>query len=118
MSKSPCFHCVCCDSPMEPKKKRPLTTATGDMKSVYSDAIPDFPYDEWEDLCNTCIRTIRDVNADLSSLHGNKEKGLYHFNPPVRIENQQDNMEEECAETRLDIPSRYVSYVYNGVLDD
>ena len=123
MSKSPCFRCVCCDSTMEPKKRKPLTTWMGDMNSVYSDRVEDFPYDEWEDLCPRCIKTIRNFNADLTKGMANKsnvdeyESAFPQFVTPVRIE-EKSNMEEECSDLRMDIEFRYVQSMYNGNLDD
>lgn len=123
MSKNPCFHCVCCDSPMEPKKRKPITTWTGDMKSVYSERVESFPYEEWEDLCVGCIKVIRNYNSDLTKGMANfsniatQEQIFPKFVPPVRIV-ENSLMEEECSELRMDVEFRYVQSLYNGNLDE
>lgn len=114
MSKknSPVFRCVCCDAEMEPKKRYPVTTATGQMYSQHSDPIEKFPRDEWEDLCPKCIQSIRNTNADLSNLYGNQDKHLW--TTPVRLDHSQDRMETECSELRLDVEFSYVNRMYEG----
>lgn len=59
--------CTCCDKVLtNVKKKRPVTTHSGAMKSKYSDAMPDFPFNDTEELCYKCLESINNINADLT----------------------------------------------------
>lgn len=123
MSKSPVFRCTCCNSEMSPKRKKPVTTWSGEMDSVYSECVKDFPKGEWEDLCPRCLKEIRNYNADLTKGMENLEtvataENIFpQFCPPVRMI-QSDKMEEECSELRMDVEFRYVNTVYQGYSDD
>lgn len=60
------MRCTACDSPMNYKKKRPATVFSGQMMSEFTDNVPEFPKHEQEDLCEKCIRSIRDYSSDLN----------------------------------------------------
>lgn len=58
--------CSACNSQFTPNKKKPVTTWSGEMNSVFADKIEDFPVKDKEDLCNSCIASIRNMNSDLT----------------------------------------------------
>lgn len=117
MAKSPVFHCKCCGASMEPKKMRPVTTWSGlNETETHKDSIEAFPRDEWEELCNSCIRSIRSSNIDLSKNFDN-DNTLYSS---VYVDKKEvpDWFKTDQPERRLDVEFEYVDYVYNGLVND
>lgn len=121
----PVFWCKACGASMRPKKRKPVTTFMGEMESVYSEPVKDFPRNEWEDMCPVCIGEIRNYNADMSKadkdIHGSKKFMTwtpFHEYNPVRLDNGQDKMEEECSELRMDVEFRYSQSVYDGSINE
>lgn len=129
---SPVFWCKACGASMRPKKRKPVTTWEGDLVMTTSVYVKDFPTNEWEDLCTNCRGSIKNHNADLSDNAKKNGWEIYNNinnscqdseNPftmyrPVRLDNHQDKMEEECSDLRMDVESRYTEQVYQGLLEE
>ena len=60
-----------CGNRVNHTKKRPVTTFSGTMNSVYTDVVNDFPKHEYEDLCPICQDAIRFSNSDQNGVVGN-----------------------------------------------
>lgn len=101
------MRCKACDRKMDFKKKRPVTTYSGELNSLYSDKVEEFPRKELEDLCPTCIGSLRDYNIDM-----NKEIDLESPQPTEVPE-----LEYEGQDLRLDIGMERVENVYQGFSD-
>lgn len=103
------FRCTACNSVIKtPKKKRPVTTLKGHMDSQSADKIEDFPSSDYEDLCNVCIQSIRNLNASTSD-----EVYIVDFH---RM--KPDDHIEELSEVRLDVEFRQVNAEYQGYYEE
>lgn len=60
--------CEACGAKVTANSKRPVTTYSGAMKSVYTDSLDSFPFDQKEDLCNSCLNSIKHLSSDLNSM--------------------------------------------------
>ena len=63
--------CSACGGKVNVGKKKPITTFSGAMNSVYTDHVSDFPRHEDEDLCTSCQDAIKFMNSDQNSVVGN-----------------------------------------------
>lgn len=106
------MYCKACNNYVGYKRKKPATTFTTVDSVTKESVIEGFPKKEEEDLCNTCLLSIRDMNSDLSKVAGH----LFFDMAPSYIltENYQDKFETELSEVTLDTTFRYVEDVYNG----
>lgn len=65
------MRCIACDAPLSYKRKKPVTTFSGEMASHYNDSfqmLNKIPKGEVEDLCPRCISTISTYNYDQTNL--------------------------------------------------
>lgn len=63
--------CSACGAKVNVGKKKPITTFSGSMYSVYTDHVSDFPKHEDEDLCTSCQDAIKFQNSDQNGVVGN-----------------------------------------------
>ena len=103
------MYCKACGNYVGYKKKKPATTFTTVNSICKESVVEGFPKDELEDLCSVCLITIRDFNSDMSVGFGE-----YYDMKPVRIDNFQDKMVEECSDLRMDVEFEYVQSQYDG----
>lgn len=59
--------CVACDGSVNHSKKKPVTTFSGTMNSVFTDHVDSFPRHEQEDLCVRCQEKIKYQNSDKNN---------------------------------------------------
>ena len=111
--------CVACNASFTPKRKKPVTTFSGTMVSLYTDKVEGFPAKEWEDLCPSCIGAIQNYNADKNDQIATKGFGkdkdtsdCFEWFKPVRDSDIEFN--EECEDLRLDVEFSYCEKNYHG----
>lgn len=104
------MRCKACDRKMDFKKKRPVTTFSGQVNSLYSDKMEEFPRKELEDLCPTCIGFLRDYNSDM-----NKE--MNSLLPEQVVYEETLETIPEGSDLRLDIQNEMIESVYQGFSD-
>jgi hypothetical protein len=86
------------------KKRKPVSTWSGHMLSVYTDLVEGFPVNEYEDLCKKCIRVINGSSSDL-----NPEMSGYDKVEKVLNDSYDDEV--------LDGAFEYTQHVYEGYRD-
>ena len=102
------IRCIACDGFVTRNKKKPVSTWTGELNSVYTDKVEDFPK-EREDLCNKCIGSIRNINADLS--YGNNHSVGDLFKSYLRDD---DTKSADCYTEHLDNEFLQCENMYQG----
>ena len=113
--------CVACNASFTPKRKKPVTTFSGSMVSVYTDKIEDFPSKEFEDLCSACISTIQNYNIDrndqISSKGFGSEKDTsecFKWNVVRLQEDDEFAKMTDCPDLRLDVEFERCERDYHG----
>lgn len=99
--------CVACNAPLSGSKRKPASTFAGSMNSVFADRIEGFPTNEEEDLCSSCLGSIRNYNSDQ-----NDQFGIY--NKLFSNVNDGDELFLEEDPESLASPSDYVEDLYQG----
>lgn len=115
------MRCKACDSVMSYKNKKPLTSFSGEMLSVFTDKVEGFPRNEIEDICPRCATEIRNYSIDINDQIAKKGFGqqkdsseCFKWNT-VRLQEDDEFIQTtDCPDLRFDVEFERVEKEYHG----